>query len=105
MKQQAGELDKNMDRFWHGWRQEVGIANKYNAYQKRYMDMDSKFHQILGGHLGRTTTTKHQIELPKPNTRSVQAATYSAGPKTCKFEKTQIDELLKESIIEPAHTE
>lgn len=57
------------------------------------------------GHLGRKSTAKHRVELVDPNTPPVPSAPYRAGPKARELEKTEINKVLAENIIEPAQTE
>lgn len=57
------------------------------------------------GRWGLINTAKHRLELLKLVPRPVHSAPYREGPKNHKFEKTEIDKMLDESITEPAQTD
>lgn len=54
------------------------------------------------GHLGRTTISKHGIEILTPNTTPVRSALYKVSPK---FEKAKIYKTLAKNVIEFAQIE
>lgn len=57
------------------------------------------------GHLGCISKAKRGIKLFSDYTKPIHAAPYRAGPKTQEFEKTEIEQMLKNKIIGPAQTE
>lgn len=57
------------------------------------------------GHPGPTNAAKHRIELLNDNVKPIHSAKYYEGPKTVKFEKIEMDETLKQKVIESAQAE
>lgn len=59
----------------------------------------------LGQSLGLIIVANHQIELPDDDTQLVHLEPYHAGPRTRKFQKSEIEKMLARHIIKPAQTE
>lgn len=105
IERHADVQDEDTKRLAHGWRQEIGIADKHGSYQTRFLDMFLEFQHIRDGRLGRTNTAKHRIKSIDLSTLPVRSVPNRAGPKTRKFDKAEIDETLNKNIIEPTKTE
>lgn len=56
------------------------------------------------GPLGRISVAKHRIKLLDENTQTIHLALYWAGPKTREFEKVNIENMLRDNIIEHTQT-
>lgn len=55
--------------------------------------------------LGRINIADHRIVFLSSDTAPAHSGPYCAGPKTWKFEKTELEKMLAENIIEPAQNE
>lgn len=60
---------------------------------------------MWNGHIERTNIAEHCIELVSPDTATVHSAPYRTGSKARGSEKTEIEKLLAENIIDLVQTE
>jgi Reverse transcriptase (RNA-dependent DNA polymerase) len=61
-------------------------------------------HSMWDGRLGTVSATTHRIKMV-PGSKPVHAQPYGAGAKARAAEKTEIDQMLAQNIIEPATSE
>lgn len=97
--------NEDSERKAHDCKEQVNIDRRFDAHRNKFIDTTTIFESIWDGQQGCITFAKHGIELTSNEMRSVHCATYRAGPRTRKSEKTQIDRMLKVEIIKPAKAE
>lgn len=81
----------------------LNIYTQFEDHKADIMDMLSDFQPIWGGNLGRINVVRHRIDLDPLDARQVTDP-YGARPTVCKFEKRNIESMLKMGVIEPAQT-
>ncbi len=63
-----------------------------------------EFEDMWQGQLGTVKVTEHRIEL-EPGSRPVRLPPHRSGHKAREVEKTEVEEMLRLDVIEPASTE
>lgn len=86
------------------WRKKVNLSNNYSQYRQEFIQMLEPFSKMWDGHLGRISVAKHRIDLMSGST-PVHSAPYRAGPKVREFQRTKINRMFEQEVLESVTTE
>jgi hypothetical protein len=86
------------------WQDEVDLAHLPPDERVEALLMLEPHHRMWDGRLGTVAATTHRIEV-LPGSKPVHAQLYRAGSHTRVAEKTEIDRMLAQQVIEPATCE
>jgi hypothetical protein len=86
------------------WQDEVNLVHLPPDERVEVLRMLEPHHRMWDGRLGTVAATTHRIEV-LPGSKPVHAQPYSAGSNARVAEKTEIDRMLAQQVIEPATCE
>ena len=86
------------------WRNVINVGESYKSYKFELIQQLEKYEEMWDGHLVTVNATYHYIQIP-PGTIPSHQPPYRAGPTKREHEKSEVDKMLKMSVIEPSTSE
>jgi hypothetical protein len=83
------------------WQDEVDLAHLPPDERVKVLRMLEPHHRMWDGRLGTVAATTHRVEV-LPGSKPVRAQPYRAGSHARVAQKTEIDRMLAQQVIEPA---
>ena len=101
-----GTKKKNEERLGRPdyWTAQLEIGAEYQTHRTRIVDLLREFEDMWPGRLGTIASAKHRIDLDD-GAQPVSQPPYRAVHRARAVEKTEIDRMLKEGVIEPFRSE